>query len=168
MRRKARRTMIADNLFAHCDQSGGPDACWPYLRCRHHQHGYGSVWVDGKLWGAHRLAYTITKGPIPEGLKVLHSCDNPPCCNPAHLRIGTQLDNARDREERGRGNQPAGEDNSQSKLTTRDVIFIRRCRDIFNTEDMARMLGVQRSAVCKVLEGSTWGHVVDLPAGRVA
>lgn len=80
------------------DKSG---ECWLWTGCRDDQ-GYGRTWADGKSTNTHRLAYRLAHGEIPESAYVLHSCDNPPCVNPAHLRIGTQLDNMRDRSERGR------------------------------------------------------------------
>lgn len=161
-RGKARRTMICENIFAHCDQSDGPNSCWPFLRSKN-RDGYGHVWVEGRLESAHRFAFMVSTGPIPAGLSVLHSCDNPSCCNPAHLRIGSQYDNVQDREDRNRGNQASGENNGASKLSTRDVIFIRRCRDIYNTAEMAAMLNVEPGTVAKVLNGSIWSHVTDLP-----
>lgn len=81
----------------------GPDECWPWTGCR--RRGYGLVKVGGKRGvarSAHRVVYELTRGPIPPNAVVLHACDNPPCCNPRHLRIGDQHDNARDRELRGR------------------------------------------------------------------
>ena len=65
--------------------------------------GYGSFSVDGKSCPAHRVAFELTHGPIPEGQVVRHKCDVPGCCNPAHLELGTSADNNRDRDERGRG-----------------------------------------------------------------
>lgn len=166
-RAKAIRTMICDNFFAHCDQSGGPDSCWPFLRSKN-RLGYGRVWSEGKCHEAHRFAYSLVKGTIPKGKLIRHSCDFPSCCNPDHLLVGTHYDNAQDREQRNRGNQPKADDNSQSKLTTRDVIFIRRCRDIYNTYEMALMLDVENSAISKVLRGETWQSVADLPLGQAA
>ena len=64
--------------------------------------GYGRLWFEGRMWMAHRLAWTQAHGPIPRGLFVLHSCDNPPCINPDHLFLGTQLDNMRDAAQKGR------------------------------------------------------------------
>lgn len=64
--------------------------------------GYGRVWSQGKMKRAHRVAYEDEYGPIPEGMSVLHTCDNPPCVRPEHLFIGTQLDNIRDMDRKGR------------------------------------------------------------------
>ncbi|MGW1533924.1 HNH endonuclease signature motif containing protein [Streptomyces aureus] len=63
---------------------------------------YGSYYRDGRNVRPHRAAYEALVGPIPEGLLVRHDCDNPPCVNPAHLRTGTDRDNAQDRDSRGR------------------------------------------------------------------
>jgi len=68
-----------------------------WMRSRSNPSGYGQVGiVDGKLIRAHRLAWELTNGWIPNGLYVCHHCDNPPCCNPAHLFLGTQADNMSD------------------------------------------------------------------------
>jgi len=157
-RKKYRRARISDNLFAYCDLSDGPASCWPFLRSRD-KDGYGTVAVIGRQERAHRLSYMQNVGEIPEGLCVLHSCDNPPCCNPKHLRVGSQYDNARDREERGRGNQNKGEACGSAKLTAKDVMFIRRCWDIYNTKEMAQLLGVSDTAVAKVLRQENWSWV---------
>jgi hypothetical protein len=73
--------------------------------------GYGCLGGGpGKpLVKAHRLSYELHKGPIPDGAKVLHTCDTPPCVRPDHLYVGTQRDNALDRERRGRGNHATGD-----------------------------------------------------------
>lgn len=75
--------------------------------CSEWDHGvrvreYGGVWSGGQRWLAHRLAWTEANGPIPDGLCVLHSCDNPRCCNVDHLFLGTQKDNAADMVAKGR------------------------------------------------------------------
>ena len=69
------------------------------------EHGYGGLRVDGRLVKAHRFAYELACGPIPDGLDVLHSCDNPPCCNPAHLELTTHLTNQRRRAKRAKAKQ---------------------------------------------------------------
>lgn len=72
-----------------------PTGCWEWQAFRH-KKGYGLTTYRRTNLAAHRLAYTIVVGPIPEGQLVCHRCDNPPCCNPAHLFLGTMVDNAQD------------------------------------------------------------------------
>jgi hypothetical protein len=74
--------------------------CWVWQGYRN-EHGYGRLWAPKRY--VHRAAYEAFVGPIPAGLNVLHRCDNPPCCNPAHLFLGTRADNARDMLAKGRG-----------------------------------------------------------------
>ena len=77
----------------------GPNGCWIWQRGRYSHRGkltYGQTMLAGRRTGAHRVAWTLTHGPIPNGLDVLHSCDNPPCVNPAHLRVGTHRGNIRE------------------------------------------------------------------------
>jgi HNH endonuclease len=78
--------------------------CWEWT-AETVKGGYGRYVHSGRKHLAHRVAHELLIGAIPDGLLVLHSCDNPPCCNPAHLRVGTAEDNMRDRSERGRNPQ---------------------------------------------------------------
>ena len=79
---------------------GSADACWPWTSRT--ARGYGNLYFRGRTQMAHRVAFELANGPIPAGLLVRHTCDNPPCCNPAHLLLGTHRDNAWDRERRNR------------------------------------------------------------------
>lgn len=85
-----------------------PHECWPWTGARSGPGLYGKVRVDRQTVKAHRVAYELAVGPIPEGLWVLHACDNPPCCNPAHLSLGTHLENQRQKAERGRARGRCG------------------------------------------------------------
>ena len=81
----------------------GPDECWPWLAGTT-EKGYGVFWPrKGRPEGAHRVAWELSSTePIPDGLDVMHSCDNPPCCNPAHLKPGTSSENHWDASSKGR------------------------------------------------------------------
>lgn len=92
---------VRERLFAH--RRITPSGCWEWTRgCD--EFGYGQMTVADESRSVHRLAYEELVGPIPAGQSVLHHCDNPPCWNPAHLFLGTQLTNMRDRNAKGRDN----------------------------------------------------------------
>lgn len=82
------------------DKSAGADACWPWKTTRDRKN-YGVAYFQRKTHRAHRVAFLIANGHWPEPC-CLHSCDNPPCCNPAHLSAGTRADNAADMRSKGR------------------------------------------------------------------
>lgn len=131
------KTPMADRIKTLCDSSGGVTACWPWIGSRKKRHGYGVVTVKGhdgkwKAMGAHRAAWEVTNGPIPKGLCVLHTCDNPPCVNPSHLKLGTVQENNADKVLKGRqargdshGSRtcpdrvPRGERNGSAKMRAR-------------------------------------------------
>lgn len=104
---------------AHAPELG---PCWVWTG---HCNRYGSFGLGRKIVRAHRFSWELAHGPIPDGLCVLHKCDNPPCTNPGHLFLGTQLDNARDRDRKGRLNSRVGERNPKAKLTETEVLAIR-------------------------------------------
>ena len=118
--------------------------------------GYGKVYTDGRQVGAHRHIWEECFGPIPEGECVLHKCDNPPCVNPSHLYLGTQRDNARDRERRGRGNHASGERNGGSKLTDAQCREMRKLREEtgMSTQKLARKFGIGKSQAWNIISGN--------------
>ena len=109
-------------------QRGTPDECWPWRGGRF-SNGYGQFRLGARKVKAHRCSYILVIGEIQDGLRVLHRCDNPPCCNPAHLFLGTDADNARDRSMKGRssynGNSLPGEKNPAAKIKLETVVEIR-------------------------------------------
>lgn len=80
---------------------GANDECWPWTGCTN-EWGYGGTYLLGTPCLAHRKAWILTNGPIRDELLILHSCDNPPCCNPEHLRPGTNAENMSDMSKRMR------------------------------------------------------------------
>jgi hypothetical protein len=85
--------------------------CWVFVGTGTVNGGHGAIRVDGKMEKAHRVAWKLAHGSIPDGMCVCHHCDNPPCINPAHLFLGTVADNNRDRHNKGRSKNifPAGD-----------------------------------------------------------
>lgn len=100
--------------------------CLEWQGYRHPSLGYGLIRLggrDGRRTGVHRLAYELAHGPIPAGLFVCHSCDNPPCCEPSHLFLGTPADNTKDMRAKGRGT--SGPRPDLQRLTDAQVRSIR-------------------------------------------
>ena len=83
----------------------GPTECWPWIGATS-RDGYGRFKIGGRLFSSHRIAFYMANGEVPDGLWVLHSCDNPRCCNSAHLFAGTPSENAQDMARKGRMFQP--------------------------------------------------------------
>ena len=136
----------------------GPNECWKW-KAGFRNKRYGSIAINRIPYCAHRVSFELTNGPIPIGMKVLHRCDNPSCVNPAHLFLGTQRDNIKDRDSKNR--QSRGEMQGQSKLTNSDVREIRNMRKDFNYSFMklADMFGVSDHTICEICNKKAWKHV---------
>lgn len=175
-------------FWAKVDRSGGPDACWPWTACVG-PHGYGLFQSRSRTTSrAHRVAYAMTHGNFDARLFVCHRCDNPPCCNPAHLWLGTTADNVADMVAKGRqatGDQCAarlyperlargdangsrkhperlkrGEDAGQAKLLTAQVNeIIEALLGGASNVLLARRFGVHRSTIANIRHGRRWAHI---------
>jgi len=149
------------------------DQCWNWTG---HKNGPGYGKVFAKRWpgdsktynfSAHRLAYIYAYGMFPQGLLVCHHCDNPSCCNPAHLFLGTDTDNSADKVAKGR--HARGENHGFAKLTEDNV------RDIlhrfYNLGERAfrikKVFGVSRGTIRDIVQGITWRHL-DISSVRRA
>ena len=137
----------------------GEDECWPWLGYTEAK-GYGTVRFDGRIQKAHRVAYMLKVGPIPEGMFLLHSCDNPACCNKNHLSVGTKGDNNRDRTAKGRSAK--GEGHACAALTDEKVREIRKLRTTtgLSYAKIAKLYGVHEATVGHLCTMRTWRHVV--------
>ena len=132
-----------------------PNECWMWAGAKT-QGGYGVIEVDGKTARAHRIAYMLhTSQMIPEGMMICHHCDSPPCCNPAHLFIGTHSDNMRDCVSKGR-NSKVGERNGRAKMTERDVCQIRLSP--LSLRVLAKHYSVHHSTINAIKRRRSWGH----------
>lgn len=155
--RSERRRPLDDRLWERVDQSGGENACWEFIGARH-RFGYGKIGIAGEgPRDAHRVAWEVTRGPIPNGMEVCHSCDNPPCCNPAHLFLGTRKENAHDAMRKGR--TTIGERNPMAKLTWKDVADIRARHASGETrKSIARHYGVSPATISNIYKRITWNR----------
>lgn len=138
----------------HCD-------CWEWLAFKNPK-GYGMVKdADGDSRPAHRVAYRLAVGPIPDKMHVLHRCDNPSCVNPSHLFLGTNFDNVADRVAKGRSGALRGEGSPVSKLTADQVSDIRARYGGKRGEiiALATEFGVDRTNIAYILKRKTWRHI---------
>ncbi len=108
----------------------------------------------------HRIAYLWANGPLRPGEIVMHTCDNPPCCRPDHLVVGSYADNVQDMLAKGRANNPNGERHAQAKLSDEDVRRIRKLIGTVPAVDLAHHYGVNPSTIANIKAGRKWAHVV--------
>jgi hypothetical protein len=133
------------------------DGCWNWIGCRKKQ-GYGNIRVDGKTVMAHRVSWEMVNGSIPDGLCVLHKCDNPSCVNPDHLFLGTKMDNHCDMVDKGRRASFVGASNGRAKLTQEQVSVV---KELYSTgrltqREIGKLYGVTDVVVSYILSGKIW------------
>lgn len=128
----------------------GEDECWPFLgTCA----PYGVLNDHGTLLYCHRIAWRLHAGKAADPIHVLHECDNPPCCNPKHLFLGTQVDNNQDRQRKGR-TKPG----KRRKLTDDQVREIRASTETNNR--LAARLGISSQHVGAIRTGKAWSSLL--------
>lgn len=142
------------------------DECWEWSANKY-PNGYGQIAASAhKKLLAHRVAWELHFGVIPPGMSVCHKCDNPPCCNPNHLFLGTTADNLADMQRKGRKvlGLTIGIANGNSKLTEADVREIRRLSAAgIGGRKLAKMFGLKsKSSVRSIVKRLQWGHVTTL------
>ncbi len=149
-------TPLADRLWPFVDKTGD---CWAWTGC-HDNNGYGQVKTDEGLLRTHVLAWRLTHGDIPEGIEVCHNCpggDNPGCCNPAHLFLGTHAQNIQDAVDKER--YPKGSEHHAAKLTETDVLLIRElAHDGMTYKAIAGRFHLDPSAVSLIVRRVRWRH----------
>lgn len=173
------RPTLSERLSAKLDKAGPIPAhrpelgrCWLWTGSRMPEpQNYGQIYGRGRQLLAHRASYEIAVGPIPDGLWVLHRCDNPPCVNPEHLFLGTAADNSYDMVHKGRMRHnpltgeawrrahlaalPRGEANHNTKISDADVARLRArwTRGGVTQEALGVEFGLTQTHVSKIVRG---------------
>jgi len=156
-------------FWSKVNRTDNPAECWEWTAYKD-RHGYGQFGVSNprRVEYSNRTAWAITNGPIPDGMHICHRCDNPSCCNPAHLFLGTAADNMVDAATKGR--MPRGEVHHSAKLTDDQVTAIRAVYAT-GTESqvtLAARFRVSSSVINEVIHGIAWQHVtsphLEMPA----
>jgi len=150
--RRNRRRPVAERFWEKVQQLT-KEECWPWTASKD-EVGYGRFWCDGKTVAAHRFAYELVCGRIEGGRFVMHACDNPSCCNPKHLSLGTAQENSTDMLSKGR--QACGEKHGRHKLTSADVEAILRSKEPLRT--LSDRYRISDSVVSSIRRRKHWQH----------
>ncbi len=163
----AKSAPVEERFWSKVDRRG-PDECWPW-RAGTNKDGYGRFRQGGRgspMRGAHCVAFEMATGVklFGSGQVVMHACDNPPCCNPAHLSVGTYADNAADCAAKKRTKDQRGSKHSRTSLTEADVVAM---REAFHggvaLKPLAAAYRIRVSTASYIVNGRTWTHV-PMPA----
>lgn len=155
-RKRPPRNISKEERFRYYGWTVSPAGCWEWDGILA-DNGYGRITVGHKHLKAHRYSYELFIGPIPEGLWVLHDCDNRRCVNPEHLYAGTPKENARDMHSRGRAWVRSGAESPAAKLTQKDVDDIRkRLTNGETTRMLGEEYGVHSSTISRLNTRRRW------------
>lgn len=134
-------------------------SCWEWKAAS--SGGYGYISVKGQNTRVSRVSYELHFGKIPQGLYVCHKCDNPGCVRPDHLFLGTALDNARDRDNKGRRIPPAGTSNGYHKLSEKNVLDIIEIYKSgqYSQEQLGKKYGISQAHVSRLIKKQSWRHI---------
>lgn len=153
---KIGRLAQTERFWSFVDKS---NLCWEWKGVATRR--YATFRTDsGRYVGAHRFSWELANGPIPDGLFVCHTCDNPTCVNPEHLFLGTPKQNMADMVakgrcgNRGRGARSRGEEHGQAKLSDSDVAEVRRLYAAGSSQDqIAKTFSVSQRHVSRIVRG---------------
>jgi predicted XRE-type DNA-binding protein len=134
----------------------GEDECWEWIGAIHNR--YGRFSISGKIKPSHYIVYELINNSIPIGLLVCHKCDNPKCCNPKHLFLGTHGDNMRDMINKGRDKKAFGEMNGNSKIKKKEVDEIKQLYSTnnYSQRELAKQFNISQSTIFQIVNRRTW------------
>ncbi len=166
-------------FWSKVNRGGGSDQCWEWSEAKN-RRGYGKFWRNGSTLGTHRVAWELSNGSIPNGLFVCHHCDNPACCNPKHLFLGTLQDNVDDMVSKGRGSSglshaarirakvPRGECSWNAKLDSDSVLKIVESLRLGRSQyEIAAEFCVSQHTISSIATGKTWAHVTERASNSI-
>lgn len=151
----------------------GLEECWPWLRCRESRMGYGRFYLNRKMEYSHRVVWFLTNCPIPElfeGLPacICHICDNPPCCNLAHLFLGNQLINNQDCAIKGcslgSGDRCKGQNNPKALKTEVEIKEIKQHlqKRVLTRKEIGEMYGISKQVISNISLRVSWSYVKEV------
>lgn len=153
-----RESDVPGRFWKRVDRTG---ECWVWTKSVD-SCGYGHLRFYGKLMKAQRVSWILQYGDIPDGMHVLHRCDNPPCVRVDHLFLGTHRTNMADMASKGRAASSVGDANSGSRLSESDVLEIRGRVVVGNggnTFALAKEYGVSAATISMIARRKTWSHI---------
>lgn len=163
---KATKTLPMPERFWSKVDIRGPDECWIWKaapRGKKPGQQYGAFWLDRRHQPANKIAWELVNGPMAEGMFACHRCDNPACCNPAHIFPGTNQENTADKVAKGR--QVKGARVHTAKITEKDVLNIRSMRPPGRRapnglpEAIAAQYGITKQYVSEIWGKKSWGSL---------
>lgn len=150
----------SDRFWMKVDKSGGDSSCWQWTGAKHPK-GYGNFMANrnGLTRIAHRLAYLLAHGELPHDKMVCHSCDNPSCCNPAHLFLGSAKENSHDMVKKMRS--PHGERQGHTTLTRREVTAIHRlyATKKLKQKEIGEAFGISQQTANAIINKRSWKYI---------
>jgi hypothetical protein len=149
----ARKTE-AERFLSHVEKT--KEGCWLWTAYRM-RSGYGFFRTPLRHELAHRSSYRLFKGPLISGLDVMHSCDNPGCVNPSHLRLGTRTENMRDAKAKGRTS--FGASHGRSKLVESDISAI--LGSPLKQRETAEHFGISQGHISAIRAGKRWSYLAE-------
>lgn len=137
-----------------------PDQCWSWLGTKTHSGTRGQIWYGETMIAATKASLILAGIEVPDGMCVLHRCDNPPCVNPSHLFLGTLGENNNDRTQKGR--TARGEKSNKSTLTDSQVIELRSLFKLCKRGEkskLAKQFGISFTTLNNIINRKTWSHL---------